>query len=156
LANLKTAEVSVANLQKARDHFERDMFFEFVLSQPAYNPLFVRNDTTYIFDHLNGNVVEFSDAGSQLRLIPIDYHLDKDWAKVNHLDRERNEFYTVYERNGVQHFVKFEEEDFSVRKETKITKHAYPKKLVVHDGYVYYAHKPNYNANLNKLYRQRL
>jgi hypothetical protein len=152
----KSAEVSVANLQKARDQFEREMFFEFVLSQPGYNPLFVKNDTTFIFDHINGNVLEFSDSGNQLKSTPIDYHLNKNWAEINHFDPKRNEFYTVMERNGAQYFVKFAEDDFSSRKETKITEHSYPKKLVVYDGYVYYAHKPDYNSNLNKLYRQRL
>ena len=59
-------------------------------------------------------------------------------------------------RNGAQNLIGLalteDEQDFGV----KITKHAYPEKVVVRNGFVYYAYKPNYDANLNKLYRQKL
>lgn len=155
LAQLKTAEVNAENLQSSRDQFEQENFFKFVLSKPDYHPLFVRDDTTYVFDHITGNVIQFSDSGKLLARIPIDYHLNKDWAKSNHFDSERNNFYTVYERNGAQHFVRFQHGDFSLDRETKIT-NAYPEKMMVYDGYVYYTCKPHFDANLNKLYRHKL
>ena len=156
LGRQRTGEISIEQLGNSRDHAERIFYFDQILSQSDYNPLFVKNDTSYIFDHINGYAIQVADSGTILNKTSITYQNNEDWAKINHHDAQNNTFYTVYENKGTQHFYELSTENYELGKRTKITEHAYPKKLIVYDGYVYYTYKENYAANLNKLYRHKL
>ncbi|MFT6245792.1 MAG: hypothetical protein ACJA0U_000555 [Salibacteraceae bacterium] len=143
-------------LKAEREHAQRAQFFQQIVSLPDYNPLFVKNDTTYIFDHLKGELTLMTDTGSVLKSIPIDYHQSENWNKKVHLDENRGRFYSVDEKNGAQIFCRLNPETFDIDKSTKVYKHAYPKKVIVFNGFAYYTYKENVDDNLNKLFRQRI
>lgn len=143
-------------LKAQREHAQRAQFFQQIVSLPDYIPLFVKNDTTYIFDHLKSKLTLMTDTGAVLKSIPIDYHQSKNWNKKVHLDANRGTFYSVEENNGVQVFCHLNAEMFGIEKSTKVDKHSYPKKVIVFNGFVYYTYKEHVNDNLNKLFRQRI
>lgn len=131
-------------------------FFYRDYSPPKYNPLFVVNDTIYIFNHAEGRIDELDDSGNVISSKRINYQFRKGWEAMIHSDKTSKKFYAVWMKNGVKHLTGLglneDEQDFS----SQITEHAYPEKVIVRNGYVYYAYKPSHDANLNKFYRQKL
>ena len=128
---------------------------QFVKPQ-KYNPLFVVDDTLYIFNHYEARIDELDENGDLLTSLKINHHNKKGWRRLVYSDLTRKRFYAVWVKNGAQHLIGLaldeEEQNFSA----KITKHAYPEKVIVRNGYAYYTYKPNVDANLNVLYRQKL
>lgn len=148
-------EISLKQLLAMRDKQERKDYFTVVLANPEYHPLFVQSDTTYIFDHLNNQVARFSSNGDTLYAQPIDYHQQASWEKKIHRDPSRGKFYTVASKNGIHHLQRLSS-SFKIERESAITKHTHPKKVMIYNGFAYYTYRPNRDAHLNKLYRQKL
>lgn len=121
-----------------------------------YNPLFVVEDSIYIFNHFESRMDQLDLEGDIQKSLRINHHRKKGWERLIYSDLTKRQFYAVWVKNGAQHLIGLavseEEQNFS----TKITKHAYPEKVIVRDGYAFYTYKPNVDANLNKLYRQKL
>ena len=74
LETQRMQEIDIDQLGGSRDHMERIFFFMQVLSRPDYNPLFVRNDTTHIFDHTNGLAIHLTPSGEVITTTAINYH----------------------------------------------------------------------------------
>jgi hypothetical protein len=104
LGRQRTGEINVKQLGASRDHAERIFYFDQILSTSDYNPLFVKNDTSYIFDHINGYAIQIADSGTVIKKTSITYQNNEDWAKINHHDSQNSTFYTVFESNGTHHF----------------------------------------------------
>lgn len=149
-------EIDIIQLGSSRNHMERIFFFMQVLSRPDYNPFFVRNDTTHIFDHTNGLAILLTPAGNVITKKTIDYHLQNTWKEQNHLDPVKNKFYTQYSIDGYQNLSRLSFENYKAGRKMEIADFKHSEKLIVYDGFAYYTHKENYGAHLNKLYRQRL
>jgi hypothetical protein len=152
--NRSTETRSFSNKANQEQYFPS--FFYRSYSPPEYNPLFIVDDTLYIFNHAEGRIDQLDEDGNLISSTRINYQFMKGWEEVIYSDKEMKKFYAVWMKNGVQHLIGLaltdEEQNFSA----KITKHAYPEKVIVRNGYVYYAYKPNFDASLNKLYRQKL
>lgn len=148
-------EISLKQLLEMRDKQERKDYFTIILTTPEYHPLFVQSDTTYIFDHLNNQVATFSSTGDTLDTQSIDYHQQEQWEKQIHRDPSRGRFYTVASKNGIHHLQRLSS-SFKIDRESTITKHVNPKKVMIYNGFAYYTYRPNQDAHLNKLYRQKL
>ncbi|MFK7784090.1 MAG: hypothetical protein AB8B56_03180 [Crocinitomicaceae bacterium] len=153
---LDLLEEDADSLRREREDFSAATFGYFGVRKVKYNSLFTLNDTIYIFNHYDCRLDILNQAGEIVRTVPITYHLKKYWDDEIHLDRVKKEFYAVYMLNGVQHLLRLGITEDSQDSISKITKHAYPEKVLVRNGYAYYTYKPNVDANLNKLYMQRL
>lgn len=121
-----------------------------------YNPLFVVDDTLYILNHFEGRLDQLDEEGETISSLKINHHKKRGWKRLVYSDLTRKQFYVVWMKNGAQHLIGLalneEEQNFGA----KITKHSYPEKVFVRNGYAYYTYKPNVDANLNVLYRQKL
>lgn len=142
--------------QEIRSYLDRKQFFLNVAIRPKYNPVFVKNDTIFIFDHLNDERVQIDKRASILDKDTIQYHYDNKWKGELHLDEERDRFYSVREIHGAQIFCLLSDDGKKIVKESKITRHPYPEKVIVYNGYAYYVYRQHYDDNLNKLFRQKL
>ncbi len=147
-------EANAFGIKKSKNQNKSNFFFRH--KRPKYNPMFVVDDTLYFFNHAEGRIDQMDELGNEISSRDIDYQFKKGWKKIVYSDKAKRKFYAVWMKNGAQNLIGIaltdDEQDFG----SKITKHAYPKKVIVRNGFVYYAYKPNYDANLNKLYRQRL
>jgi hypothetical protein len=143
-------------IREIRNHLNRQQFFNDFVIRPYYNPLFVKKDTTYIFDHVNNCLVRLNSAREQLDKVDIYYHEEQKWKGEMHLDMGSELFYTVQEIHGAQIFGLLSMDSVSIQRRTKITKHAYPEKVIIYRGFAYYIYRQNVDDNLNKLFRQRL
>lgn len=149
-------EVSIDQMKEIRKKEQDINFFNQIVTKPDYHPLFVLNDTTYIFDHLNEKVVLFSDTISKLASYPVSYQKSKNWKKEMYLDKESHNFYAINQVNGIYIFELLDLPSSKINKETAVSKQIFPRKVSVHNGYVYYLYKEDMEANLNKLYRYKL
>jgi hypothetical protein len=156
LETQRMQEINIAQLGGSRDHMERVFFFMQVLSRPDYNPLFVKNNTMHIFDHINGYAVHLADSGSIISRKAIDYHKKNGWKEQNHLDPITKTFYSEYDVSGYQHLAALSPENYKEGTKKRVTNFAHSEKLIVYDGYVYYTNKESVDAHLNKLYRHKL
>lgn len=154
--NLRGGEIDSMMLRLSRDAFNQSTFFFRHVVRPVYNPLFVRNDTTHIFDHLNHRVVLLSDTGKIVRMIPINYHLNKRWEERVSMDNLHQRFFTEEVKGGVHTFCSLSSRHFRVINRTRIGEHPHIEKVIVYGGYLYYLYKEDLEDNLNKLFRQRL
>lgn len=152
----QAGEIISDQLAEIRRRQQRAYFFELVIQKPKYHPLFVSNDTTFIFDHLNGVALAFDATGAELERNVISYHQAKNWDKKVQLDRANGTFYSLESKNGAQVFCRLSHPGFEPGTRTKITKHPYPEKIIVYKGLAYYTYKEYVNDNLNKLFMQRL
>jgi hypothetical protein len=150
------SEIDSKTLGVARNAYNQEQFFFRHVVKPTYNPLFVKDDTTYIFDHVNDKVALLCDTGRIIREIPVDYHLTKHWEDKVLFDNSHERFYTMEEKGGVQTYCMLSSTSFKVIRKVDITEHAYPRKVIIYNGYAYYLYKADLEDNLNKLFRQRL
>jgi hypothetical protein len=153
---LKGQELDSIQLKYARERYNAQQFFFRHVVKPVFNPLHVKDDTSYVFDHVNSKVVSISDTGAYLSGTPIDYHKSKYWEERLLYDKKQKRFYALEMKGGVHTWLLLSSKNFKVIRRTKITEHAYPEKVIIYDGYAYYLYKKDLNDNLNKLFRQRV
>lgn len=134
---------------------QRYLFGKLELPQ-RYNPLFLVDDSMYIFNHFEGRMDQLDMDGNVQKSLKINHHKKKGWDRRIYSDISKRQFYAVWVKNGAQHLIGLAMSEDEQNFGSKITKHAYPEKVIVRDGYAYYTYKPNFDANLNKLYRQKL
>jgi hypothetical protein len=139
-----------------QNYLDRRQFYSEFVIRPFYNGLFVLHDTIVVFDHVNGYMIRLNSKAEVIDKSPIDYHNAKKWKGEMHLDNEQGKFYSVEEIHGAQVFGLVSKGSRNVIKRTKITRHAYPDKVVVYNGYAYYVYRQSFDDNLNKLFRQKL
>lgn len=166
---LKSAEVSaetmssgagdleeVKNYREMNARKDRIMFFESTVVVQQYNPLFIVHDTLYFFNHFEGRVDQMDASGKMLSSIQIDHQLNPGWGDQIYMDIADKQFYGLSIEDGIFKLTRIslngEDDDFTAT----ITEHAHPKKVLIRNGYVYYTFKSTIDANLNKLYRQKL
>ena len=140
---------------KLYDQLARKYFFDQVLSKPLYNPVFVIHDTLHVFDHTNGYRLTMNDQGQIYSKMPIKYQNNRHWIKEIQLDPISQHFYSMERKNGVVIYALLSDSCIVINR-SRIDKHAFPKKIIVFNGYAYYTFKEYVNDNLNKLFRQPL
>lgn len=152
-------ERTIESIRASREAYARRVrlgFFKSHVILPEYNPMFVVEDTLYFFNHAEGKIDQMDDDGNLIHSKEISYHQTSGWENKVYSDRGKKQFYAVWTENGVQHLLGLalteDQQEFS----SEITKHAYPKKVMIVNGYAYYTYKPNFDSNLNKLYKQKL
>lgn len=131
-------------------------FFQQIVSQPAYNPLFVTKDTTYIFDHLHGKLILFDADGDHFGTKSITYHLNSTWEKKLLLDKVDHVFYALEREKGELALCRLNPVNFTLDRRINVAIGTTPKKMLVHDGYCYFLYKAGVNDVFNKLFRLRL
>lgn len=114
------------------------------------------DDTLYFFNHSEGEIDQLDDMGTIVSTSQIDYHQKEGWQNIVYSDKAQKKFYALRIDKGIQNLIALSFTDHEQEYSTEITQHAYPKKVIVLNGFAYYTYKPNFDANLNKLYRQRL
>jgi len=155
-STLKGQELDSIQLKYARERYNSQQFFFRHVVRPVFNPLHVKDDTTYVFDHVNSRVVALSDTGAYLKDVPISYHKSKHWEERLLYDKKQKRFYALEMKGGVHTWMLLSSKSFKVIRRTNITEHAYPEKVIIYGGYAYYLYKKDLNDNLNKLFRQRV
>lgn len=149
-------EMGSTAIRRLRDQQENKLFFQQAVTHPKYNPLFNVNDTLTVFNHHSGRVDVLTESGQLQRSVPIDYHQRRNWKAKIYLDQRLGRFYSAHILHGITYLNRLAIKTFQPERTTAISKHPYPKKVIILNGFAYYTYRPNYDANLNRLYRQKL
>lgn len=111
---------------------------------PLYAPLFVLNDTVYIFDHYSNAIFKYNSQNQAVDSIPVEYHHPKNWKEWKHqliADELTNEVYAIYQKNGFYYLKKIDLNTGKVTFSYKLI-NQYVDNMKIKGGYVYYVYRP--------------
>jgi hypothetical protein len=143
-------------LEKGRELFQRKAYYEFILTKPIYNPIFIINDSIFLFDHLNKCCYVYDKTLTLSRFFDINYCIEKGWAQKLFIDKITNKVYAKFEQNGLITLKEINLINGSTVKYSKLENCIFPLKIGVNNGYIYFLQNENYGFYKTKLYRQRL
>ena len=133
--------------------FQHNIWF-----RPVYAPLFTVGDTLLVFDHANGILRKFDHALTERGRVPLRYlakGTKEPWAGRVVQDRRTRRMYAVFQRNGTSWLRAIDPVSGALAAREPVT-YAYPERLQVHDGYLYYVYRPFESLLKKGIYRERL
>jgi len=131
--------------------FSKSKYYE-----PLYAPLFLIDDTAYIFDHHKDVRYRFNGDNEVLDTVAIAYHKTKPariWQREMLQDKEEGRIYGLFEKNGYYYLKTVNPITGKVEQTFKFT-WKYTERVQVRDGYVYYIYRPFESAQKKFLYRE--
>lgn len=126
--------------------------------KPVYAPLFVVGDTLLVLDHARGRMRKFDRSLKAQREVPLSYlrkGAGRDRTERILQDRATQKLYAVFARNGRTWLCEVDPSTGNMGSPIKVTYH-YPDRLQVHDGALYYIHRPNESLQKRAIYRERI
>ncbi|MFT3885861.1 MAG: hypothetical protein QM724_10655 [Flavobacteriales bacterium] len=127
-------------------------------SRPVYAPLFVAGDTLLVFDHACGKLRKFTRSFAKAGERPLTYLGKGDRKdKVDRLiqDRATQRIYAASKRLGVVWLRAIDPVTGELGDRFRISSE-YPERVQVHDGWVYYIHRPYGSLQKRTIYRERI
>jgi hypothetical protein len=133
-------------------------FTSSIYYKELYAPLFMKQDTFYLFDHYKNYMFSFNAAGKALDSIPIFYHLSKrenGWQKQLIQDVENGEIYIYFEKGGRAMLRQFNTHTGELSDAVELY-YSYPTHIQVRNNFTYYIYRPYESIQKKFLYRERL
>lgn len=140
----------------ARDVQSSGMFFDKVLNAENYNPLFVRNDSIFIFDHVRDSLFIYSTTGCLIKSALITYHNQKAWGKNIIQDVKTKQMYIVFIKDGIVTLSLMDCQNGKLMPGREVSDHIYPEKMKIYNGNAYYFTKQSNDLGNSYLYRQKI
>lgn len=125
---------------------------------PLYAPLFVLNDTVFVFDHYSDAIFSYDRKGALLDSVHIAYHHPKNWREWKHkliVDELSNEVYALYQKGGYYYLKNIDIHTGKIKSSFKLF-FQYTDKLKVRNGYVYYVYSPFESLQEFFVYRESI
>jgi len=139
-------DITVTQLQIIRKIQHLEYGYRFIGVVPAYNPLFVKNDTIFIFDNVDKSIVSFDSSFTMVKKIPISY-LTKNSNKI-YLDKVTGKFYIESNRLVKNEFNEVNTRTGKTSKIIKIDNCSFPEKVVFYGNKIFYIDDSNNNISL--------
>lgn len=133
--------------------FQHNLWFK-----PVYAPLFVVGDTLLVFDHANARLRKYTKDLLAIGSVPLPYlatNEGKGWSGKLLQDRRTRSIYAIFQRNGFQWLRLVDPVTGSLGERRRIT-YKYPERVQVHNGSVWYIHRPQESLKKRAIYRERL
>jgi len=134
-----------------------NVFTQSLYYEPVYAPLFLVQDTLYIFDYPKDMLRVFSIDGKLLRSVPIfhHYHSRQTGFKKNlQQDRKTGQIYTLYEQEGHAYVGLVDLRTGMVTQKVKLA-FRYVEKIRIYDNEIYYIYRPFESTQKKFLYKQK-
>lgn len=134
-----------------------NVFTQSLYYEPVYAPLFLAQDTLYIFDYPKDMLRVFSSEGKLLRSTPIyhHYHSRQTGFKKNlQQDRKTGKIYTLYEQEGHAYVGLVDLQTGKVTQKVKLA-FRYVEKIRVYDNEIYFIYRPFESTQKKFLYKQK-
>jgi len=129
-------DITVNQLQIMRKISQLNYTYQFIGKIPAYNPLFIFNDTVVVFNHVTDSIFFFDKNFLLIKKDHIKYRI-KNLQKIL-LDDITHTFYLVYQNNGILSIYKF---NINIGKRINNTiriNSIFPQKIKIYDNSIYY------------------
>jgi len=154
--NIMSEIYSAADVRASREKTQDEFFFNLVMTNATYAPLFKTTNAIYIFDHLADSCFVFSQNSEPIQQFSINYQLQKNWGKKLIVDEANEKIYVLNVTNGIYSLHEINLETGELKTSTELTKHTFPEKIRIKDGWIYYLYQEKENPGFRKLYRVRL
>ena len=132
------------------------VFTNDILYKPIYAPLFVKNDSIYLFDHYQNYIFNYNSAIELLDSIPITYHLkskNEKWSQPLIQDEKEKDIFVLFNSGGFYIIKKID--NGKVNKGFKLT-NRYVENIKIYDGYVYYVYRPYESIQKKFIYKEKI
>ncbi len=133
-------------------------FTQSIYYKELYAPLFLKNDTLFVFDHYKNWLYRYSSSGELMDSIAIYHHIqpkETGWKENIIQDQLTGELYMYYEKDGKVSLRLFNTSNGSVGNQISLT-FKYADKVLVRQNFVYYIYRPFESVSKKYLYRERL
>jgi hypothetical protein len=132
------------------------VFTNDILYKPIYAPLFVKNDSIYLFDHYQNYIYSYNSAIELLDSIPITYHLkskNEKWSQPLIQDEKEKDIFVLFNSGGFYIIKKIDKG--KVNRGFKLT-NRYVENMKIYDGYVYYVYRPYESIQKKFIYKEKI
>ncbi len=151
--NLENQTGIDAEIYVGANYFTQSLYYE-----PVYAPLFLVNDTLYIFDYPKDMLRIYNSTGMLLNSIPILHHYQakkSGFQKNLQQDRKTGKIYAIYQQEGYFYVGLIDLKTGAIRQKVRLA-FRYVEKIRIHDNAVYYIYRPFESAQKKFLYKQKL
>lgn len=134
-------------------YFTRNLFY-----QPVCAPLFKKNDSLFIFDHHDNQLLKYNVDSGFVDSVQISYHLysaKKSWKRNLLQDSNTEEIYGHFENAGYTYLKKINTNNGKISSSDKLF-YKYVEKIKIIDGFVYYIYRPFESTQEKYIYRESL
>ena len=134
------------------------VFTKDILYRPIYAPLFVCNDSVFVFDHYNDFIYTFDSTFNAVDSVSINYHQPskkEKWRQPLIQDEYLEDLFTIFHYGGNSILKKIYVKTGSVSKGFKLS-NRYVNKIKVFNGYVYYTYRPFESLQKKFLYKEKI
>lgn len=125
---------------------------------PLYAPLYVLNDSVFVFDHYNNAILKYTADNVRFDSVPVNYHHPKQWRDWKHklfVDKEKGAIYALYEKNGFSYLKQVHLSTGAIVGSYRLY-NKFVRNIKVKDGYVYYVFHPFESLQQSFLYREKI
>ncbi len=127
-----------------------------VFYTPLYAPLFILNDTVYVFDHYSNAMLKYDKYHKRVDSVQITYHHPKNWRDWKHqlvVDKENQEVYAEYEHDGVFYLKHIDKNTGKIVSTYKL-KNKYVHQIKIVNNEVYYIYRPFESLQQKFIYKE--
>ena len=143
-------------LRITRKVWNSKQFYELIVINPIYIPMFELNDSLFIFDHVNDSAVVFTREGKRVRSFPIFYHYFEGWKNELITNLEKTRVYARFESEGITTLKEINLANGKTESIIQLEKHTFPENIQIQGNFIYYLYKDYLNQSMHYLYKQRL
>lgn len=151
--NLENQTGVDAEIYVGARYFTQSLYYK-----PVYAPLFLVQDTIYIFDYPKDLLRVFLSDGTPVRSVPIFHHYQakqSGFQKNLQQDRQTGKIYAVFEQQGHFYVGLLDLQTGMVTQKVKLA-FRYVEKVRVHNNAVYFIYRPFESTQKKFLYKQKL
>jgi hypothetical protein len=133
--------------------FTKSIFYE-----PLYAPMYVKNDTVYVFDYYKNFMYKFVSDVGVIDSIGVYYHLKpkkSGWDKNMTQDQSNNEIYGLFNKYGYSYIKPINLNTGNTDGVFKLY-YRYVEKIIIKDDYVYYTYRPFESIQKKYIYREKI
>lgn len=134
--------------------FTNSLYYE-----PLYAPLFkVGEDSIFVFDHYKNYLFKYTPEHGFIDSVRISYHLDarkSGWEQPLIQDRENDDVYVLFERNGYSYLCRIDSKSGSVSPPQRLH-YKYVERIKIINNNVYYIYRPFESIQKKYIYKEKL
>ncbi|MBR4562766.1 MAG: hypothetical protein IKO23_12720 [Bacteroidales bacterium] len=161
-SNFKTDEIDVERRKLMVKNFYNRIRFK-----PIYCPAIPIENSIYIFDFQNNNLLKYDNLGHQISTCGIDFHktgyfknleMKNPWDEKLIVDAVTGQCFAQFSSDGIVTLKEIDLYDGKVKREIRLTDHSFPQNIQVYNGEVYYLFLNNTQTTRDRrsLYKMRL
>lgn len=142
-----------AEIWVGANYFTQSLYYK-----ELYAPMFVKNDTVFVFDYYKDKLFKFDAAGNRLDSVAIYHHYQPKttgWKKQLIQDQTTGEVYAVFDIAGFTYLGLVNLQTGEIKEKVKL-EFRYIDKIAIQDNFVYYIYRPFESTQKKFLYKERL